>query len=130
MNIFLIVLGSFGLIGTLAHITLGERFIIRPLHTDSLPTSFLGDGDITKRYLRWFWHVGSFDIGGSSLALIVIGLLYGAPGTQLLARFIAVHFIAIFGAFLGVAIPRPELFVRVPQGVLLGIGGLLVWLAA
>lgn len=130
MNVYLIALGVLGLVGASAHIILGERFIISPLGVDRLPTSFLGDGDVTKRYLRWFWHVGSFDIGGSSLALIVIGMMYDMPGAKLLAQFIAVHFIAIFGVFLAIAITRPGLFVRIPQGTLLGIGGLLVWLVA
>ena len=130
MNVSLIVLGSLGLIGVLAHIVLGELFIIGALKKKDLPTSFLGDGDVTKRYLRWFWHVGSFVIGASSLSLIVIGIIYDTSGTQLLARFIAVQFVAIFGVFLIVAIPRPELFIRVPQGVVMGIGGVLVWLVA
>ena len=130
MNSYLIILGILGLLGASAHIVLGERFIISPLNSEHLPTSFLGDGDVTKRYLRWFWHVGSILIVGCSLALVTVGIRYRSPEAQVLARAIGTGFISMFAAFLLVAIPRPSLFWRVPQGTILGIGGFAIWLVA
>ena len=123
-------LGSLGMVGCLAHVVLGEVFILRPLRPESLPSSFLGDCDITKRYLRWFWHVGSLFIGGGSLALVALGADYDRPTAPMLARLIGLAFMGTFAAFCIVALPRPLLFLRVPQGLGLGLGGLAIWLLA
>ena len=63
MNAGLVALGCAFIVGCLAHIALGERYIIAPLKADALPLSFLGDGDTTKRYLRWFWKLDIYRCG-------------------------------------------------------------------
>ena len=128
MNLLLVALGGVGLIGCLAHVVLGERFIVGPLAPEAMATSVLGDGDIAKRYLRWFWHVGTVMIGGGASVLIAVGLGAIDHG-EVAARVVAGLFVGMFAAFLIVAIPRPWLFVRVPQGLLLGVGGTIAWFA-
>jgi hypothetical protein len=129
MNVPVVVLGCLALVGCLAHVVLGERYVIAPLRADALPASFLGDGDVTKRYLRWFWHVGSVAIGGGGVVLVFSAARCG-PEAAALARVVALQYLSMFAMFMVVAVPRPVLFVRVPQGMLLGVGGALAWLAA
>jgi hypothetical protein len=99
VNAALVALGCASLVGCLAHVALGERYIIARLQPETLPVSLLGDGDVTKRYLRWFWHVGTVAIGGGGLALGACGLSL-LPDGAVLARVVSIQYLAMFAAFL------------------------------
>ena len=79
-SVALSALAIAGILGGIVHLTLGERFILQRLAVEQLPVSFLGDGRVTKGYLRWFWHVGTLAIVGGSAAVgaVAVGIA-GAP---------------------------------------------------
>ncbi|MFD7324789.1 hypothetical protein ACFV9D_27490 [Streptomyces sp. NPDC059875] len=99
---------------TAVHIVGGRRDVVRPLLSCGL-------ADEPKRVLHAVWHMVSVDLVLSGLALLYLSLTDGAPGTGLVAWFVAGHFIAYAAAFLVVTLsvgwPRPLL--RLPQWILL-----------
>ncbi|MCJ0872055.1 hypothetical protein [Streptomyces sp. AP-93] len=96
------------------HIIGGRRDVVRPLLSCGL-------ADEPKRVLHAVWHMVSVDLVLSGLVLLYLAQADGAPGTGLVAWFVAAHFIAYAAAFLVVTLsvgwPRPLL--RLPQWILL-----------
>ncbi|MEU3430707.1 hypothetical protein [Streptomyces gardneri] len=114
MNGWLLAAGITALGVAVVHIVGGRRDVVRPLLSCGL-------ADEPKRVLHAVWHMASVDLVLSGLALLYLSLTDGAPGTGLVAWFVAAHFIAYAAAFLVVTLsvgwPRPLL--RLPQWILL-----------
>jgi hypothetical protein len=124
-----LVLGVAAAVGGLVHAIGGERWIIARLDPGRLARSILGDGDISRRYLRWFWHVGTADIlGAASLFLGVgVGVLRVPPIVfQVLALHLGLYVVAFAISFAR----RPAAWWRVPQAWAMLAGAVATWLAA
>ena len=131
MNWYWTTAGALAVGGGLAHLILGERRIITRLDPATLPALPPMSGDTTKRYLRWFWHVGTVNIFGAATVGLIIGLSDGLiPAERVVANLIAAVFLGMFLAFCVVAIPSPKHFVRIPQGPAMLVAAILFWLGA
>ena len=119
--------GFLALLGGFAHMVLGEMWIISPLDPKRLPTTNAGSGDTIKRYLRWFWHVGTVMIFLFAGGALLIGLSSVVPSERLVANILSIWFAGGCLAFCVVAVPSPRHFVRIPQGLLMGLCALLLW---
>ena len=109
----------------------GESRIISRLDPAKLNPSPRIGGDTAKRYLRWFWHVGTVNILGGAGVGLIIGLSNGLiPAERVVANLIAAVFFGMFLAFCVVAIPSPKHFVRIPQGPAMLIAAILFWMGA
>ncbi len=83
MNFFLLVAGVIGFVGGWAHTILGDRWVVAQLDPDDI-ASKENTGDQNKRYIRWFWHVGSVVLLSTSALLIAHGGGLMAVARQLL----------------------------------------------
>ncbi|MFE2231972.1 hypothetical protein ACFXA4_05280 [Streptomyces sp. NPDC059442] len=114
MNGWLLAAGITALGVAAVHIVGGRRDVVRPLLS-------CGIADEPKRVLHAVWHMVSVDLVLSGLVLLRLSLTGSTPGTDLVAWFVAAHFIAYATAFLVVTLsvgwPRPLL--RLPQWILL-----------
>ncbi|MGI5447500.1 hypothetical protein ACQEVM_17275 [Streptomyces sp. CA-243310] len=114
MNGWLLAAGITALGVAAVHIVGGHRDVVRPLLSCGL-------ADEPKRVLHAVWHMVSVDLVLSGLALLHLALSDGTAETDLVAWFVAAHFIAYAVAFLAVTLsvdwPRPLL--RLPQWILL-----------
>ena len=66
MNWYWTIAGGLAIVGGLAHLLLGESRIISRLDPSTLHPSPPMSGDTAKRYLRWFWQVGTVNIFGAA----------------------------------------------------------------
>ena len=131
MNWPWITAGTLAIVGGLAHLYLGESRIISRLDPVALRPSPPMSGDTAKRYLRWFWHVGTVNILGAATVGLVIGLTDGIiPAEREVANLISALFLGMFLAFCVVAIPSPKHFVRIPQGPAMFVAAMLFWAGA
>ena len=131
MNWYWTIAGTLAVFGGLAHLILGESWIILRLDPAKLNPSPPMQGDTAKRYLRWFWHVGTVNIFGAAAVGLIIGLSDGLiPAERVIANLIAALFFGMFLAFCVVAIPSPKHFVRIPQGPAMLIAAILFWMGA
>ena len=87
MNWYWITAGILAIGGGVAHLYLGESRIISRLDAGALQPSPPMSGDTAKRYLRWFWHVGTVNILGAATVGLIIGLTNGLiPGERGIAN--------------------------------------------
>ncbi|MBT5095133.1 MAG: hypothetical protein HOM21_12850 [Halobacteriovoraceae bacterium] len=130
MDWYYVITGIMAALGALAHLVLGELWIISPLDPEKLTTQKL-HGDTVKRYLRWFWHIGTFYILFLAVGSLYIGLTNRFYMFEpILARILAFFFAGMGATYLVVAIPSPRHFYRIPQGPLMILASILLWLGS
>lgn len=130
MNWLWIVAGSIATVGGFAHMLLGERWVLSRVDGSTLETSPAGDDDTLKRYVRWFWHVGTAVFLLTAATALLIGLSDAIPHESALATLLAIQGAAMVTAYAVVAVPRPRIFLRIPQGTAVAIVSVLLWLGA
>ncbi|MCP3821696.1 hypothetical protein NLX86_27465 [Streptomyces sp. A3M-1-3] len=114
MNGWLLAAGITALGVAAVHIAGGHRDTVRPLLSSGL-------ADEPKRALHAVWHMVTTDLLLSGGALVYLSLANDTAGTDLVAWFVAAHFLAYGAVFLAITLtvgwPRPLL--RLPQWILL-----------
>lgn len=113
MNIYLIIAGVLGIIGGLAHTFLGHKWTVNSIVSENLkPIKNTGDQD--KRFLTWFWHIGSVVLLSTSSILLMEGLNQIDIHRDL-QLFISFIWISMSGIFLVVAsYPPVQIFKMIP----------------
>jgi hypothetical protein len=129
MNGYWMIAGCMFAAGGLLHLVAGEVFIIGPIPAEQLRPAPFADRDAAKRYLRWFWHVGTVDILLGGALFLGLGARW-VPASSMTARWIALHFFGYVLAYLVAIGRRPSLLVRIPQGPFMLLGAVLGWLGA
>ncbi|MFD3538679.1 hypothetical protein ACFWUQ_04170 [Streptomyces sp. NPDC058662] len=114
MNSWLLAAGITASGVAAVHAVAGGRDVVRPLLSCGL-------ADEPKRVLHAVWHMVTVDLVLSAVALVYLALANGAAGTDLVAWFVAAHFLAYAAAFLVITLSvgwsKPLL--RLPQWILL-----------
>ncbi|MBT2391852.1 hypothetical protein J7E87_21055 [Streptomyces sp. ISL-1] len=114
MNSWLLAAGVTASGVAAVHIIAGRRDVVRPLLSCGL-------ADEPKRVLHAVWHMVTVDLVLSASALVYLALANGTSGTDLVAWFVAAHFLAYATAFLVITLSvgwsKPLL--RLPQWMLL-----------
>lgn len=114
MNGWLLTAGitAFGVAAV--HIVAGHRDVVRPLLSCGL-------ADEPRRVLHAVWHMVTVDLVLSAATLVYLALADGTAGADLVAWFVAAHFLGYATAFLVITLsvgwPKPLL--RLPQWILL-----------
>lgn len=106
MNTFLLIAGILGTLGGLAHTILGDRWTVAPLEAEAI-ASRQNTGEQNKRYLRWWWHMGSVLLLSTSVAFAA----HGAALVELqrhLLLYLAFLWIATTTVFFTVALRSPN----------------------
>lgn len=130
MNLALGAASALCLVGVFWHAIGGEIGIVRRLDPDQLASSFFGDGDITKRFLRACWHLFTVNLLVTSGVLFALARDPADAARSLVARGIAMEFALFFVVYVVVAAPRPQVFLRAPQWIFFVAVGGLCWLGA
>lgn len=122
MNLWLLAAGvaAAGVAGV--HLVAGHVEPVRPLLASALD-------EVPKRTLHVVWHMVSADLAIAAVTLLFLAAAH-PPGATLVARLVALHFLAYAAIFVVVALsvdwPRPLL--RLPQWALLLPVAALTWL--
>ncbi|MEV6241834.1 hypothetical protein [Lentzea sp. NPDC051838] len=109
MNGWLLAAGITALGVAAIHIIGGHRDVVRPL-------LHAGLAEEPKRVLQAVWHMVSIDLVLSGIALTYLAF---TSANELLAWFVAAHFVGYAGAFLAVTVSVRWPLFRLPQWVLL-----------
>ena len=116
MNLLLILAGAIGLFGGWAHLYLGERWTIGPLRAEVLD-SYKFKGEVNKRIVRWFWHIGSMVLLSTSALLLAHGLGWIQVHRQLLL-FISFQWLSITALWVLFAGKPPTRFFTIFPGLI------------
>jgi hypothetical protein len=73
MNWYFVAAGGIGLLGGCAHTILGDLWTVAPLDPSHIGSP-QNTGDQNKRYLRWFWHIGSVVLLSTTGLFLLQGL--------------------------------------------------------
>ena len=120
MNVYFIIAGTIGIAGGIAHTVLGHRWTVRPLPREQLASAQF-TGDQNKRYLTWFWHIGSVVLVSTSVVLLLEGMHIAEVHRHLLL-YISFLWLSMSAVFLIVALKAPlQVFRMVP-----GLAGMVV----
>ena len=130
MNWLWIIAGGLATVGGLAHMIFGERWVLSRVDAVNFEVSPAGDDDTIKRYIRWFWHVGTAVFLITAGTALVIGATDAVPHENTLATFLAIQGATVVAAYGVVVVARPRNFIRVPQGTAIAIVSVLLWLGA
>ncbi|MCY0931268.1 hypothetical protein OTB20_34815 [Streptomyces sp. H27-H1] len=105
------------------HLVAGHRDPVRPLLTSGL-------ADVPKRTLHAVWHLVSADLALAAAVLIYLAVEPQSSGTDLVALFVAVHFIAYSAVFLVITVSAgwSKPLLRLPQWMLLLPVAIMSWL--
>jgi|TARA_B110000914_G_scaffold35794_1_gene28672 hypothetical protein len=128
MNTYLLTGAILAGIGCLWHGILGEIILIRKIDPQKMPSTIIGSSEISSFLLRAVWHVATVWLGMSAIALYLASSGNNVLGTPVL--FIASVFLCCFVVFILMAATMPVVFLRLPQGYLMGAIGVLSWLGA
>ena len=115
MNSYFVAAGVIGMIGGLAHAFLGHRWTIDVLDPDYLASS-QNSGDQNKRYLTWFWHIGSVVLLSSSGLILLQGLNQIQVHRDLL-WYISFLWLSMMTIFLIVAVRPPNQVLKMVPGL-------------
>ena len=92
MNAWVAIAGALAVLVAAAHSWLGERYVIAPLlRRHDLPRLRGGD-ELTKRTLRFAWHVTSVAWVGLAALLIAVAPLAPQPARAATGRVVAATF--------------------------------------
>ncbi|MEM7125844.1 MAG: hypothetical protein AAF702_05935 [Chloroflexota bacterium] len=115
MNIYFIIAGIIGLLGGLAHMTLGHRWTLGPLDPNHLASSQFS-GEENQRYLTWFWHIGSAVLLSTTLVILLQGLNF-INAHQHLLYYISFLWLSTTIVFLIVASRPPTQVLKMVPGL-------------
>lgn len=90
MNVFLIASALLGLFAAVAHIYLGERFVLGPMFEAREGNRVLSNATM-RRLLRWVWHLPSFAWAVVAAATLWFGLGRPAEPAFLVAIGVGVY---------------------------------------
>ena len=125
MNYYFVAAGAFGFLGGLAHTFLGDRWTIAPLDPAKVASSQF-TGDQNKRFIRWFWHVGSVVLLSTTLLLILQGLGTVAVHEHLM-MYVSFLWLGTTAVFFVVALQPPaQAFKMIPGLVGIPINALIL----
>ena len=116
MNIYFILAGAFGFLGGCAHSFLGHKWTINAIDTTTL-NSTQNTQIQDKRFLVWFWHVGSIVLLSTSILLFVHGADWFNIHFHLLT-FISFLWLCITLLFIIIAAQRPSQILRMIPGLI------------
>lgn len=125
MNLYFVIAGIIGLLGGCAHAVLGDLWTVSPLDA-STAGSKQNTGDQNKRFIRWFWHIGSVVLLSTSAIALLQGLAVFEFQTQLLA-FVSFLWLSITAIFFVISAKPPmQTFKMVPGLVGIPVNALLL----
>lgn len=114
MNVFLTLAGIAAIAGTVAHAVFGHRWTIGAVDPAGLTPSRFAP-ETNRRFLIWFWHVGTLVMGATGAVFLAAGLGLFAAERQLL-WFGALIWIGITAVFFLVAGRPPAQIRAMPPG--------------
>lgn len=113
MNIYFIIAGVIGIFGGLAHTILGHKWTVNAIDPESLKST-QNTGDQDKRFLTWFWHIGSVVLLSTSAIVFLQGIEQIDVHKDLLL-FISFIWLSITGIFFIIALKPPiQVFKMIP----------------
>ena len=126
MNIYFVVAGTIGVLGSVAHAFLGHAWTIRAVDQSTLrSTQNTQDQDV--RFLTWWWHNGSVVLASTSALTLLHGLGVWTFHRDLLI-YLGFLWLSIFAVFAVVSLRPPVQFFKMVPG-LVGIPyNVLFWL--
>ena len=115
MNIYLILAGILAMAGGLAHAVLGHRWTVSPLDPAHLASDKFS-GEQNRRFLMWFWHVGSVVLLSTAAILLVHGFGVTTVHRSLLL-YVSFLWLSTSAVFLLVSFQPPVQFTKMPPGI-------------
>lgn len=115
MNIYFVIGGAIGVLGGFAHMILGDLWTVSPLPPEHIGSA-QNSGDQNKRYLRWFWHIGSVVLLSTSALILVSGLDVVEIHRHVLL-YISALWLSITGIFFAVALKPPVQALKMVPGL-------------
>lgn len=115
MNVYFLIAGVISVAGGLAHGWLGDGYTVRGLCPEHLASPQF-TGDQNKRFIRWFWHVGTAVLLSTGAVLVLEGLARGTVHRHLLL-YVASLWLATTGVFFAVTLPRPTQTLKLVPGL-------------
>lgn len=113
MNLYFVIAGGIGLVGGFAHAFLGHKWTVKAIDTSALKST-RNSRDQDKRFLIWFWHIGSVLLLSTTALILVQGLDLIAVHRDLLV-FISFIWLSITAVFIIVAgRPPVQIFKMIP----------------
>lgn len=129
MVVTFIIAGVISTAGGLAHAFLGDRFTVAPLDEKAIGSQQF-TGDQNKRFLRWFWHIGSVVLLSTGAILLLHGT--GAFAFQVhLLWYVSFLWVSTTTVFVILALKPPVQLTKMIPGLVgipvnaLILGGLL-----
>ena len=113
MNIYFLVSGIIALLGGFAHAFLGHKWTINAIDADTLKST-QNSKEQDKRFLVWFWHIGSVVLLSTAILLVTQG-----SGIYMISKdlimYISFLWLSITGVFIIVAVKKPnQIFKMIP----------------
>lgn len=128
MNVAYLIGGVVSSILTVGHAYFGEALFFKGIPDSTYPTTYWGDGDITKRLMKGAWHFLTVSLGVAGVSLLLLSFTSYFEQPAIIANLIFWEFVGYAIVFIYYAIGRPAIIFRAPLLFALAAVAICSWI--